>query len=225
MGDGDRVPDPHGPGVRRRTPGVHPAVRRAGGLDAGRDDQPPGGRDRDGVDGAGPVPHGRVAPTRARRRHRPGRQGDAVSRTGPGHRSRRRTDPRRQRRRLAGQRRRLLRRAAARRPARVQPPRPVHRRRRRPVPLPHGRAPPLPDPGRRPGRRAARRHGPACLPARPPAPHRVGARLPARDHARLRRRLAVPRLRRGLRGQGEPGPRRWSTASSTFDVGLLRDEP
>ena len=30
--------------VRRRTPGVHPALRRARGVDAGRDDQPPGGR-------------------------------------------------------------------------------------------------------------------------------------------------------------------------------------
>ena len=52
VGDGDRVPDPHRPDVRRRAAGVHPAVRRAGRLDAGRDDQPPRRRDRDGVDGA-----------------------------------------------------------------------------------------------------------------------------------------------------------------------------
>ena len=49
MGAGDRLPHPHRADVRRRAAGVHPALRRPGRLDAGGDDQPPHRRHVDRV--------------------------------------------------------------------------------------------------------------------------------------------------------------------------------
>ena len=86
---------------------------------------------------------------------------------GPGHRPRRRADPGRQRRRLAGQRRRLLRRAATGRPARAQPARTVHRRRRGALPLPLGRAPRTTR-SRTTARSASCSRRPAATPTGPP---------------------------------------------------------
>ncbi len=65
---------------------------------------------------------------------------------------------------------------------------------------------PIPDDG--PVGRAARGHRAASVPAGPPALHRLRAGLSAGDHARVRGRQPLPRLGRGLRGQGLAGPRR-----------------
>ena len=65
---------------------------------------------------------------------------------------------------------------------------------------------PIPDDG--PVGQLLARDRAAPLPAGAPALHRRRARLPAGDHARVRRRQPLPGLRRRVRGQGEPGPRR-----------------
>ena len=182
VGGGDRLPDPHRAEVRRRTPGVHPALRRAGGLDAGRDDQPPdaGGTrpsprcsgpfhvvespprelgDDIALDGKGDaVPGPRAGSPGPTATPIPGASVDVWQANDDG----------------------LLRRAAARRAARAQPARPVHRRRRRPLLVPDDRAAPLPDPGRRPGRRAARGDRPAPVPAGAHPLHRPARRATGR---------------------------------------------
>ena len=140
--------------------------------------------------------------------HRPRRQGRALPGHRPGHRPRRQAAGRRDGRRVAGQRRRLLRRPAARRPAGTQPARAVHHRRRRHASGSARSCPryyPIPDDGPVGELLAATgRH-----PNRPAHVHFIvaAAGLPAGDHASVRRRQPLHRLRRGLRGQGEPGPR------------------
>ncbi len=64
---------------------------------------------------------------------------------------------------------------------------------------------PIPDDG--PVGPLLERDRQAPLPAGASAFHRVRVRLPAGDHARVRRRQPVPGLRRGVRRQGQPGAR------------------
>ena len=180
-----------------------------GRLDAGRDDQPPHRRDLDGVHGAGPVPHGRVPAARARRRHRPGRQGRRRA-WSPGRVTGPDGEP------IAGATVDVWQANEdgfydVQQPG-IQPERNLRglftadddgRFWFRTIVPRH-----YPIPVRRPGRRAARGHRPAPQPARrtctsscpPPGYRPVTTHVFVAGHP-------VPRLRRGLRGQGEPGPR------------------
>ena len=191
--------------MRRRPPGVHPAVRRARPVDADRDDQQQEVRRRHRVDRARAVPRGGLPGPRARRHHRPGRHRHPVRGHRPGRLGRRQPAPRRHPRRLAGQRPGVLRRPAARRAAPHQRPGLLHRRRQGRVLVPHDRAELLPDPDRRPGRRAAQGDRPARVPPGPHPLHRRRPRPPPADHPHLRRRKRVHRVRHRLRGQEVPG--------------------
>ena len=172
---GDRLPHPHRADVHRRTSGVHPALRRAGRVDARRDDQRPRTGTPPSQHRSGPVPHGRLPAARARRRTSPlDGKGEPCLVTGQVTERGRHPVGRGARRRVAGQRRRLLRRPATRRPAGTEPARAVHHRRRGHVLVPHGRAPVLPHPRRRPGGRAAGGHRTASQPAGARALHRHG---------------------------------------------------
>ena len=71
--------------------------------------------------------------------------------------------------------------------------------------VPHDRAELLPDPDRRPGRRAAQGDRPARVPPGAHPLHRRRPRPPRADHAHLRGRQRVHRVRHGLRGEEVPG--------------------
>ena len=108
------VPDPRRAHERRQAAGVHPPVRHARHLDAGRCDQPPaaGGRDRD--DGARAVLRAGPAGDGAWRGYLGRAQGLAALCQRQRHRARRHAAGRRVRRCVAGGRRRVLRRAEGR---------------------------------------------------------------------------------------------------------------
>ena len=175
VGEGDRLPYQDRAQVRRRAAGVHPALRRARPVDAGRDDHEQEVRR---------APPSRPCSARSTWWSRRSRAlGDNIDLVGSGTpcvvtgRVVSVTAPaaRRHPRRVAGQRPGLLRRAAARRAAAHQRPRPVHGRRERRVLVPHDHAELLPDPDRRPGRRTA----PCDRQARvPPGAHPLHRRPP-----------------------------------------------
>lgn len=206
MGTRDRIPDRDRAAVHRHPSGVHPAVGRARRLHARGDPGRPPRAGRHRVDGPRPVPPDQIADPRTRREHRPGGPGRAVRGQRPGTGQGRHPAAGRGPRRVAGRLRGLLRRTAAGRPAGRQRSGTVHGRRRGPLLVPHLRTEPVPDPHRRPGRRTAARHGPAPLPPRPHPLHRLGRGPRPGHHAHLRRGQRLPRIRRGVRGQEEPGP-------------------
>ena len=238
----DRLPDPHRADVQRRAAGVHPALRRARRLDARRDDQPPHRRHVHRVHRARAVPHGRVA-----RRERWATTSPWTARATPCLVSGRVTGPT------------ASRSPAPRvdvwqanedgfydvqqpeRPAGGQPARAVHRRRRRAGSGSRRSCPryyPIPDDGPVGQLLAATgRH-----PYRPAHLHFIASApgyRPVTTHVFVAA-VAVPRLRRCLRGQGEPDPRvpevddpaRAAEAdlsnpfrALTFDLTLLREAP
>ena len=204
MGAGDRVPHRDGAEMRRRTAGIHPALRRPRRLHAGGDDQQPEDGRGDGIHRARPVPHDRVPPPGTRRVHRLRRDRPAVRGRRPGPLGRRHPATGRRTRCLAGQRPGLLRRPATGCAAKDQRPRPVHRGCGRGLLVPHHRAEPLPDPDRRPGRHAAERDRTAPVPPGAHPFHRDRPRVPGADHAHFRGGQPVYRIGRGLRGEEEP---------------------
>ena len=113
MGLRDRFSDPRRPEMHPDPAGIHPAVRRARGLDAGRCGQPSRARRRHRDHGARPVLCRRTQTDAARLRHLGRSAGRTDVRAKPGHRSRRATAGRRSGRCLARRRRRLLRFAKA----------------------------------------------------------------------------------------------------------------
>ncbi len=205
MGRRDRLPDPHRADVQRRPAGVHLLSDVLGvSMLVETINHRTGGTSTESTV-LGPF-HMVQSPPR--------KLGDDINLDDKGTpclvsgQVRRRAARRRRRRRVAEQRGRLLRRPAARHPAAGKPARIVQRGRRRAVLVPVGRAALLPDPRRRAGRAVARGDRPAPQPAGTPPLHHLCIRLPAGDHARVRRRLPLPGLRRGVRRQGEPGPGR-----------------
>ena len=77
VGGGDRFPDRGRCDVRREAPGVHPALRRDGGVDAGRRHQQPHPGRGHRVHRARPLPRGHLPAARARRRPRGRERGRA----------------------------------------------------------------------------------------------------------------------------------------------------
>ena len=164
-----RLPHPHRPHHRRQAPGVHPALRHARALDAGRRHQPPP---------PAPAPPSRPSSARSSSRARrpsrtattspTARPGTPCFMSGHGALDRRRADRRRAARHLAGRRGRLLRRPV-RGPRRAARPRAPALRRRGPLLVLVGPARGLPDPDRRPGGQHAGGHRPQPDAPRPRA--------------------------------------------------------
>jgi hypothetical protein len=197
---GHQVPDRGGAEVRRQAPGVHPALRRARALDAGGRAQSQDRARRHRGDRARAVLRARREGIRLRRRPARGRHDERRGRLGerPGPVGGRQAHPRGRARHLAGEGRRHLRSADR---GRVRAARPRQGERQGRIRLRQLQAEVLQHPGGRAGGRARARDRQPPHAAGAHACHRLGPRLPAGHHARLRGRRPVPRRRRGIRGQ------------------------
>ena len=197
---GHQVPHRGRPEVRRQAPGVHPALRRARAVDDGGGAQPQDRARRDRGHGARAVLRARREGVRLRRRPARRRDDEGRGRLGqrPGAGGGRQAGARRRARHLAGQGRRHLRPADR---GRVRAARPRQGERQGRVRVRELQAEVLQHPDGRPGRRPGARHQQQPHAPGAHARHRLGARLPAGDHARLRRGRSVPRRRRGVRGE------------------------
>ena len=154
MGAGDRLPHRDGAEMRRRTAGIHPALRRPRRLHAGGDDQQQEDGRGDGIHRARPVPHDRVPPPGTRRVHRlrrrPARRAWSLAGSSPADGTAARAPNS-----MSG---RPTTRASTTSSSRACSPGPTAAAcspadAGRRLLVPHGRAEPLPDPDRRPGRR------------------------------------------------------------------------
>ena len=198
VGAGHRVPHRHRPEMRRRTAGVHPALRRARHLHAGRDDQQPEGGERATestvlgpfhmVDP--PAGHWATASTSSGPARRAWSTAGSSRPTAPRYRAPNSTSGRpTTRASTTSSSPACSPRATA---AACSPPS------GRGLLVPHDRAEPLPDPDRRPGRHAA--DGDRTPPVPPGAHpfHRDRPRAPRADHAHFRGGQPVYRIGRGF---------------------------
>ena len=202
---GHQVPHRGRPEVRRQAPGIHPALRHPRPVDDDRGAQP--------QDRAAARPRrrcsGRSSRT-ARKEFEYGAdlregatiKGEDVCVSGRVALDRRQAGAERHSRHLAGEGRRHVRRADR---QRIRAARTRQGERQGRVRVQELQAEVLQRADRRSGRRSARtRWAPPDAPGAH-ARHRRRAGLPAGDHARVRRGRPVPRVRRGVRGQGLAG--------------------